>query len=197
MRMGSRRAGWWGIAFVVVLLAAGAMASVPTSKASTQHIQTFYVDHRSVVSSPRCSASWPFPVCLLRRGACSATRCAGPSRTAGLRRRRPAHHPPAGEAAMSQAHSGCGHASPDQGPQGQPERDRGQSRASGAAGADGGHRLRGREAVGEGNGGPGSTRAGGQRGVQDVAGAASGSASATGARRRPPGRLRAAGRKPA
>lgn len=36
MRMGSRRAGWWGIAFVVVLLAAGAMASVPTSKASTQ-----------------------------------------------------------------------------------------------------------------------------------------------------------------
>jgi hypothetical protein len=36
MRMGSRQAGWWGIAFVVVLLAAGTMASVPTSKASTQ-----------------------------------------------------------------------------------------------------------------------------------------------------------------
>ena len=47
--MSSRRSGWWGIAFVVVLLVYGAMVSVPTSQASAQHIQTFYAAHRSVI----------------------------------------------------------------------------------------------------------------------------------------------------
>jgi hypothetical protein len=47
--MRGRRAGWWGIAFVVVLLVSGAMVSVPTSQTSAQHIQTFYAAHRSAI----------------------------------------------------------------------------------------------------------------------------------------------------
>ena len=47
--VGSRRAGWWGIAFVVVLFVYGGMVSVPTSESSAQQIQAFYADHRSVI----------------------------------------------------------------------------------------------------------------------------------------------------
>lgn len=46
---GTRFAGWWGIAFVVLLFASAAMASLPTSAASEAAITAFYRDHATVV----------------------------------------------------------------------------------------------------------------------------------------------------
>ena len=46
---GTRFAGWWGIAFVVLLFASAAMASLPTSAASEATITAFYRDHATVV----------------------------------------------------------------------------------------------------------------------------------------------------
>ncbi len=48
--MTSRRfAGWWGIAFVVLLFVSAAMASLPTSADSDAAISAFYRDHAAVV----------------------------------------------------------------------------------------------------------------------------------------------------
>lgn len=44
-----RFAGWWGIAFVVLLFVSAAMASLPTSADSDATISAFYRDHASVV----------------------------------------------------------------------------------------------------------------------------------------------------
>jgi hypothetical protein len=45
----SRQAGWWGIAFAVLLLLGGGMASVPTGDDSSAKIVAFYDAHASVV----------------------------------------------------------------------------------------------------------------------------------------------------
>jgi hypothetical protein len=45
----SRRPGWWGIAFAVLLLIGGGMVSVPTADDSSASIVAFYDAHASVV----------------------------------------------------------------------------------------------------------------------------------------------------
>src|SRR5947209_16160371 len=45
----SRRAGWWGIAFVVTLFVAGAMVSLPTARQTGRAIAAFYAAHTSVI----------------------------------------------------------------------------------------------------------------------------------------------------
>ena len=49
MNSARRRAGWWGIAFVVVLLVAAAMVSLPTGKVSGQAIRSFYGAHAPII----------------------------------------------------------------------------------------------------------------------------------------------------
>src|SRR5437867_11954913 len=44
-----RRGGWWGVAFVVTLFVAAAMASLPTSAKSGAQISTFYRAHATVI----------------------------------------------------------------------------------------------------------------------------------------------------
>jgi hypothetical protein len=83
-------AGLVGIAFVVVLLAAGAIASVSASKASTQHMQdllrrppigSVVAQVLGILAIPCLLASpWRLPGSPVR----------GAAGTAGLRRRRPA-----------------------------------------------------------------------------------------------------------
>src|SRR5207237_181221 len=45
----SRRAGWWGIAFVVTLFVAGAMVSLPTGRQTGRAIAAFYAAHTGVI----------------------------------------------------------------------------------------------------------------------------------------------------
>src|SRR5437588_1287993 len=45
----NRRAGWWGIAFAVLLLVYGAMVSTPASDDPARHIRAFYDDHRGAI----------------------------------------------------------------------------------------------------------------------------------------------------
>ena len=45
----SRRGGWWGIAFVVTLFAAGAMVSLPTGRQTGRAIAAFYAAHTGVI----------------------------------------------------------------------------------------------------------------------------------------------------
>jgi hypothetical protein len=45
----SRRQGWWGVAFVVVLLVEVVMVSLPTSKMSGDRIKAFYEAHRQII----------------------------------------------------------------------------------------------------------------------------------------------------
>jgi Ca2+/Na+ antiporter len=49
--MGTRRraAGWFGVAFVVLLLLQAGMADIPTSDASIERIQAFYADNGGIV----------------------------------------------------------------------------------------------------------------------------------------------------
>ena len=44
-----RRGGWWGVAFVVTLFVAAAMASLPTSAKSGAQISAFYRAHATVI----------------------------------------------------------------------------------------------------------------------------------------------------
>ena len=45
----SRRQGWWGVAFVVVLLVEVVMVSLPTSDKSGDRIKAFYEAHRQII----------------------------------------------------------------------------------------------------------------------------------------------------
>ena len=47
--MTSRRGGWWGIAFVVMLFVGSTMASLPTGTQGGREIQAFYAAHATVV----------------------------------------------------------------------------------------------------------------------------------------------------
>jgi hypothetical protein len=49
VRRQSRRAGWSGVTFVVLLLLGAGMASVPGSSNSVATVRAFYLDHRAVV----------------------------------------------------------------------------------------------------------------------------------------------------
>jgi len=44
-----RRAGWWGVAFVVTLTVGAAMVSVPTATQTGRQIQAFYAAHPTVI----------------------------------------------------------------------------------------------------------------------------------------------------
>ena len=43
------RGGWWGVAFVITLLVAAAMVSLPTSAKSGSQISAFYRAHAGVI----------------------------------------------------------------------------------------------------------------------------------------------------
>jgi hypothetical protein len=44
-----RRDGWWGIAFLILLLLQASMVSVPTAQDSAEHIKAFYAAHGTVI----------------------------------------------------------------------------------------------------------------------------------------------------
>jgi hypothetical protein len=46
---GERSVGWWGLAFVLLLLLSAGMADVPTAQSSTQSVRSFYTAHTGVV----------------------------------------------------------------------------------------------------------------------------------------------------
>src|SRR2546429_5893733 len=47
--MSSRRGGWWGIAFALTLLVAGAMVSLPSARWTGRAIADFYAAHTGVI----------------------------------------------------------------------------------------------------------------------------------------------------
>ena len=47
--MHPRRGGWWGLAFLGLLLIQASMVSVPTAADATHHVRAFYDDHASVI----------------------------------------------------------------------------------------------------------------------------------------------------
>lgn len=47
--MRGRRAGWWGIAFVILLLVQAAMADIPTLDTLVARIQRFYAEHAGTI----------------------------------------------------------------------------------------------------------------------------------------------------
>ena len=49
MSVAERRAGWWGVAFVVLLLAEAAMVSLPTGKTSGAQLKSFYDTHAQII----------------------------------------------------------------------------------------------------------------------------------------------------
>jgi hypothetical protein len=44
-----RRDGWWGIAFLILLLLQASMVSVPTAEDSAEHVKAFYTAHGTVI----------------------------------------------------------------------------------------------------------------------------------------------------
>ena len=44
-----RRDGWWGIAFLIILLLQASMVSVPTAEDSAEHVKAFYAAHGTVI----------------------------------------------------------------------------------------------------------------------------------------------------
>jgi hypothetical protein len=44
-----RRDGWWGIAFLILLLLQASMVSVPTAEDPAAHVKAFYAEHGTVI----------------------------------------------------------------------------------------------------------------------------------------------------